>query len=106
MPLPYRVSDLTSFDLLLSVGQLGSIGRAAALHQISQPAASARLRQLERQVGARLLDRGACGARLTTIDELVAGWAQPVVDRAADLEETIAALRRDQHTGRGQPDRG
>jgi hypothetical protein len=29
MPLPSRVSDLTSFDLLLSVAKLGSIGRAA-----------------------------------------------------------------------------
>ena len=30
MPLPSRVSDLTGFDLLLSVARLGSIGRAAA----------------------------------------------------------------------------
>jgi DNA-binding transcriptional LysR family regulator len=98
MPLPSRVSDLTSFDLLLSVAKLGSIGRAAAAHQLSQPAASARLRQLEHQVGARLLERGARGARLTTVGELVAGWAQPAVDRAADLEEGIAALKRDRHT--------
>jgi DNA-binding transcriptional LysR family regulator len=98
MPLPSRVSDLTSFDLLLSVAKLGSIGRAAAAHQLSQPAVSARLRQLEHQVGARLLERGARGARLTTVGELVAGWAQPAVDRAADLEEGIAALRRDRHT--------
>jgi DNA-binding transcriptional LysR family regulator len=98
MPLPSRVSDLTSFDLLLSVAKLGSIGRAAAAHQLSQPAVSARLRQLEHQVGARLLERDARGARLTTLGELVAGWAQPAVDRAADLEEGIAALRRDRHT--------
>ena len=98
MPLPSRVSDLTSFDLLLSVAKLGSIGRAAAAHQLSQPAVSARLRQLEHQVGARLLERDARGARLTTVGELVAGWAGPVVDRAADLEEGIAALRRDRHT--------
>ena len=98
VPLPSRVSDLTSFDLLLSVAKLGSIGRAAAAHQLSQPAVSARLRQLERQVGARLLERGARGARLTTVGELVAGWAQPALERAADLEEGIAALRRDRHT--------
>ena len=42
MPLPSRVSDLTGFDLLLSVARAGSIGRAAAEHGISQPAASAR----------------------------------------------------------------
>ena len=98
MPLPSRVSDLTSFDLLLSVAELGSIGRAAAAHQMSQPAASARLRQLEHHVGVRLLEREARGARLTTVGELVASWAQPVVDRAADLEAGIAALRMDRHT--------
>ena len=47
MPLPPRVSDLTGFDLLLSVARLGSLGRAAAEHCISQPAASARIRHLE-----------------------------------------------------------
>jgi DNA-binding transcriptional LysR family regulator len=98
MPLPSRVSDLTSFDLLLSVAKLGSIGRAAAAHQMSQPAASARLRQLEHHLGVRLLERDARGARLTTVGDLVASWAQPVVDRAADLEAGIAALRRDRHT--------
>ena len=47
MTLPPRVSDLIPFDLLLSVARLGSLGRAAAEHGMSQPAASARMRQLE-----------------------------------------------------------
>lgn len=98
MPLPPRVSDLTSFDLLLSVAELGSIGRAAAAHGMSQPAASERLRHLEHELGVRLLKREARGTRLTTVGELVAGWAQPVVDGAADLEAGIAALRVDRHT--------
>jgi DNA-binding transcriptional LysR family regulator len=98
MPLPSRVTDLTSFDLLLSVARLGSIGRAAAAHQMSQPAASARLRDLERHVGVRLLERRPRGARLTTMGELVAGWAQSAVDRAADLEAGIAALGVDRQT--------
>lgn len=98
MPLPPRVSDLTSFDLLLSVAELGSIGRAAAAHRMSQPAASARLRHLEHELGVRLLKREARGARLTTVGELVAGWVRPVVDRAADLEAGIAALRVDRQT--------
>jgi DNA-binding transcriptional LysR family regulator len=97
MPLPPRVSDLTSFDLLLSVAELGSIGRAAAAHGMSQPAASERLRNLEHELGVRLLKREARGTRLTTVGELVAGWAQPVVDGAADLEAGIAALRVDRH---------
>lgn len=98
MPLSRLASDLASFDLLLSVAELGSIGRAAAAHQMSQPAASARLRQLEHHLGVRLLHREARGARLTTVGELVASWAQPVVDRAADLDAGISALRTDRHT--------
>lgn len=98
MALPVRVSDLVGFDLLLSVAEQGSIGRAAVAHGISQPAASARLRRLERTVGAPLLERSTRGARLTTSGQLVASWAQPVMDRAADLEAGIAALRADRNT--------
>lgn len=95
MPLPPRVCDLTSFELLLGVAATGSIGRAAATHGMSQPAASARLRELERHLGVRLLERLPRGTRLTTVGELVAGWAQPVLARAADLEAGIAALTMD-----------
>ena len=98
MPLPPRVCDLTSFDLLLGVAATGSIGRAAATHGMSQPAASARLRELERHLGVRLLQREPRGTRLTTVGELVAGWAQPVLARAADLEAGIAALTRDRNS--------
>jgi DNA-binding transcriptional LysR family regulator len=93
MPLSSRVSDLTSFDLLLSVAELGSIGRAARAHRLSQPAASMRLRQLETDVGVPLLERSARGARLTAAGQLVAIWAQPAVKGASDLEAGIAALR-------------
>jgi molybdate transport repressor ModE-like protein len=87
------VSDLTSFELLLSVAELGSIGQAARAHGMSQPAASVRLRHLETVVGVPLLTRGARGARLTTAGHLVATWAQPVVKGAADLDAGIAALQ-------------
>src|SRR5271165_6155111 len=75
MPLPSRVSDLTGFDLLLSVTRTGSIGRAAAEHGISQPAASARMRLLEAQLGLALIERSPRGSRLTSAGALVAGWA-------------------------------
>lgn len=93
MPLSPRVSDLTNFELLLSVAELGSIGRAARAHGMSQPAASVRLRQLETMVGVPLLTRGARGAQLTTAGHLVVTWAQPVVKGAADLDAGIAAVQ-------------
>lgn len=92
MPLPPHVADLTSIDLLLSVAELGSIGRAGRAHGMSQPAASARIRALERRVGAPLLRRGARGTVLTELGELVASWAAPVVRSAEDLATAIATL--------------
>ena len=95
MPLPSRVSDLTGFDLLLSVARTGSIGRAAAEHGISQPAASARMRLLEGQLGLALIERSPRGSRLTPAGALVAGWAQAAVDAAAALDAGLTALRRE-----------
>ncbi|GAB3864599.1 LysR family transcriptional regulator [Dactylosporangium cerinum] len=99
MPLPPQVTDLTSFDLLLSVARLGSVGRAAAEHRVSQPAASARLRQLERRLGLTLLHRTTRGSTLTPTGALVADWARTAVDAASALALGVAALR-DTHTRR------
>ncbi|HTI22066.1 MAG TPA: LysR family transcriptional regulator [Kutzneria sp.] len=93
MPLPPVVSDLTGFDLLLSVVRLGSVGRAAEAHHISQPAASARLRQLERRLGITLLHRTPSGSTLTEAGALVADWARAAVDAAATLAAGAEALR-------------
>ncbi len=81
------------FDLLLSVARLGSLGLAAQAHGISQPAASTRIRRLERRLGVTLIQRSPHGSRLTPHGELVAGWAQAAVDAAAALEAGITSLQ-------------
>ena len=93
MPLPPAFADLTGFDLLLSVARLGSVGRAATAHHISQPAASARLRELERRLGVTLLHRSPRGSTLTGTGALVADWARAAVDAADALATGVAALR-------------
>jgi DNA-binding transcriptional LysR family regulator len=93
MSLPARVSDLMPFDLLLSVARLGSLGLAAAEHGISQPAASTRIRRLERQLGVPLIERSPRGSHLTPDGELVAGWAQAAVDAAAAMDAGVTSLR-------------
>ena len=93
MPLPPLVADLTGFDLLLSVARLGSVGRAAAAHHISQPAASARLRELERRLQLTLLHRSPRGSTLTGTGALVADWARAAVDAADALATGVAALK-------------
>jgi DNA-binding transcriptional LysR family regulator len=93
MSLPARVSDLVPFDLLLSVARLGSLGLAAAEHGISQPAASTRIRRLERQLGVPLIARSPRGSHLTPDGELVAEWAQAAIDAAAALDAGVTSLR-------------
>lgn len=95
-PLPPRVTELTGYELLCSVAELGSIGAAARRHGISQPAASARIRTLEALLGVSLVERKARGSRLTDRGGLVVDWARPVLTAAADLEAGLAALR-DEH---------
>jgi DNA-binding transcriptional LysR family regulator len=98
MTLPRRVSDLTPFDLLLAVARLGSLGRAAAEQGMSQPAASARIRQLEGRLGLALIERSPRGSRLTPAGALVVGWAHAAIDAAAALDAGVTALRSQQES--------
>jgi DNA-binding transcriptional LysR family regulator len=98
MTLPPRVSDLVPFDLLLTVARLGSLGQAAAEHGMSQPAASARMRQLEGQLRLALIERSPRGSRLTPAGALVVDWAQAVIDAAAALDACVTALRTEQES--------
>src|ERR1700754_4600207 len=93
MSLPPRVADLESFDLLISVAELGSIGQAARRHGVSQPAVSARLRTLEAGLGLTLLERAPRGPRLTAAGALVANSARPAIDAAHALDAGLAALQ-------------
>jgi DNA-binding transcriptional LysR family regulator len=91
--LPQPLPDLSSLDLLVSVGELGSISAAASAHLITQPAASMRLRSLERVLGLRLLERSRAGSRLTPEGAATAQWAAAVLDDARSLLAGVAALR-------------
>lgn len=99
MPLSSRVPEIGALDLLLSVARLGSLGRAAHEHGISQPAAGSRIRHLESLLGLSLIERSALGSRLTPDGAMVADWARDVVAAAATLDAGVEALRSD-HAGR------
>lgn len=93
MPLPARSPDLASLDLLLTVVETGSVGKAAALHGVSQPSASARLDRLERQIGVPLLVRGPRGTTLTQAGAAIAAWAGQVIEAAHALADGVETLR-------------
>lgn len=86
--------DLATLDLLVRVAELGSMGAAAQQLGLSQPAASRALARFERRCGLTLLERSARGSRLTPQGALLVDWSREVLDAAARLSLSAAALRR------------
>jgi molybdate transport repressor ModE-like protein len=92
-PLAHRVPDLGALELLLAVARLGSLGGAAREVGITQPAASSRIRSMERQLGVALVDRSPRGSRLTDAGALVTDWARRIVEAAEAFDVGAQALR-------------
>jgi DNA-binding transcriptional LysR family regulator len=88
-----HVPDLASMQLMLAVARTGSLGAAGRELGLTQQAASWRMRSVEKQVGVRLLNRGARGSTLTDAGALLANWVTRVLDAADELDAAIAALR-------------
>ena len=91
--LAHRVPELGALELLLAVARLGSLGGAARELGITQPAASSRIRSMERQLGVALVDRSPRGSRLTDAGALVTDWARRIVEAAEAFDAGAQALR-------------
>ena len=84
------------------VARLGSFSRAAEALSLTQPAVSQQVAALERQAGARLLERGPGGLSLTPAGDLLA-HADVVADRlelaSGQLAEQVAHAARELRIG-------
>jgi DNA-binding transcriptional LysR family regulator len=92
MVLHSAAPQLTDLELLLSVNRLGSLGKAAREHGLSQPAASVRIQGMERRLGLRLLERSPSGSHFTPAGAALAKWAQTAIDAVSQLMACSAAL--------------
>lgn len=92
-PLSPRVPELGALDLLVTLARLGSLGRTARFHGVSQQAVSSRIRRMEHLLGIALIERTGTGSRLTRAGGLVVDWAQEVVQAAHGFEWGVEALR-------------
>jgi DNA-binding transcriptional LysR family regulator len=85
------------------VARLGSFSRAAEVLSLTQPAVSQQVAALERQAGARLLERGSGGLTLTPAGELLLAHADVVADRlelaSGQLAEQVAHAARELRVG-------
>lgn len=92
MVLPSAAPQLADLDLLLSVDRLGSLGKAAREHGMSQPAASLRIKAVERRLGLRVLQRSPSGSQLTPAGATMATWARTAVDAVTQLLACTSGL--------------
>jgi len=75
--------DLRLVRYFIAVAEHRHFGRAAADLRIAQPSLSRQIRQLEAQVGARLLDRDRQGTRLTEAGDAFLPRARALLRSAA-----------------------
>ncbi|MEF9915566.1 LysR substrate-binding domain-containing protein [Streptomyces sp. P5-A9] len=85
--------DVEALRLLVLVGELGSLGKAAGELGITQPSASKRLSTLERRLGLSLTDRTRRGSSLTPDGQVVVSRAQRVLDELTALMASAEAQR-------------
>jgi LysR family cyn operon transcriptional activator len=76
---------------LLAVERAGTFTAAAAEVNVSQPALSQSLAELERRLGAPLFERDGRSRRLTAAGREVARFAAEVVGRGEELRASLAA---------------
>jgi len=83
--------DMLLLRSLLAVADTGNITEAAQRINVSQPALSRRIQNLEEFLGAELLVRGRQGAELTEIGRLVAAEARVLIGRYDQMREQVSA---------------
>ncbi|WP_075181828.1 LysR substrate-binding domain-containing protein [Pantoea sp. 1.19] len=83
-----RLRHLHTF---VAVAQQGTLGRAAETLNLSQPALSKTLNELETLAGARLFERGRLGAQLTTLGEQFLTHAVKVLDALNHAGQSFSA---------------
>lgn len=92
---PVRPPDIGELRAFCAAVDLGSLGRAARLLQVSQPALSKRLRALEALAGAQLLERSTRGVRPTAAGTRLYGVARKLLAEAEVVEGLLGGLHRE-----------
>src|SRR3954447_3823918 len=87
-----RSADIAELRAFCAAVDLGSLGRAARLLRVSQPALSKRLRVLETLAGARLLDRTNRGVTPTPAGARLYAEARKLLAQAETVDALLAGL--------------
>ncbi len=81
--------DYRDWRIISTLHREKSITRTAATLFISQPALSYRIRQIERQLGVELVQRGRQGVKFTEKGEFVAVYAEEMLFKLQALKDAL-----------------
>ncbi len=90
-----RYPEIRDLQMLLALSQRKHFTRAAADCGISQPAFSARIHQLEQQLGVPVVRRGNKFLGFTPEGDLVLRWARKILTDAEGMRQDIEIARDD-----------
>jgi DNA-binding transcriptional LysR family regulator len=82
--------SLNHLSLFHAVAEAGGITRAAERLMVSQPAVSKQVKELERVLRVRLLERDGRGVRLTEPGRVLAGYARQIFTLLDEAEAALA----------------
>ncbi len=89
--------DFENLRLFRDIAQLRSFSKAAALHGVSQSAASQHIQDLERRLDIVLLDRSTRPLSVTEAGKLYLDFCREVLRRAEDFEAALDSLKEQAH---------
>ena len=84
---------IDKLDFILALARERHFGRAAEACGVTQPTLSAGVKQLEDQLGVRLVNRGSRFQGFTAEGERVLDWARRIVGDTRAMREEINSLR-------------
>src|SRR5262245_15215659 len=93
-PINYLYDVIGQLEVFVEIARLGSVGRAAAALDLTQPAATWRLQALERELGVELFARTRRGMRLTEAGRRTLPYAERAVRAVRGMRSAVEALQR------------
>lgn len=84
--------ELRQLEYFIAVAEERSFTRAAERERVAQPAVSAQIRRLERQVGQPLLTRSSRAVRLTRAGEAMLPYARAALTAVRDAQRAVDAV--------------
>lgn len=89
--------DMETLRLLVALSETKSLSAAAQAREITQPAASARLRSFEARWRVTVAQRSPRGTTLTTDGFAIVSWARAVLHEADLMRAALTALSDERH---------